>query len=144
MSDPKDDQADALLKLADFRFRIRESRRQHEWRVSLGLWVGLGAAIISFKGVVPMSLQVVVLPLIVVGHALLWVRWNWVRGERDSRLVYYYIEKAESLLLKDVPPPQPRPLSPKEIRYGFLMNGPPLFQVLTTVVLALGVVIVAR
>src|ERR1700730_16634664 len=123
MSDPKEEQFDALLKLADFRFRIRESRRQHEWRVSLGVWVGLGAAIVSFKGIVPISLQMFVLPLIVAGHALLWVRWNWVRGERDSRLVYYYIEKAESLLLEDAPTPQRRPLTLNEIRYGFLING---------------------
>jgi hypothetical protein len=131
-------QFDAIMKLADFRFAIREARRKHEWQVSLGLWVGMGAAMVSLKGWVPVPVLTLVLPAIIIGHALFWVRWNWMRGERDSRLVYYYIKKAEWMVFRDVPKPRRQHFARYEYLYGFLLNGPSLFQVLATTVLAIG------
>ena len=48
MNDHKD-QFDAFMKLADFRMNVRKERRQLEWRVSLGLWVGLAAGMIALR-----------------------------------------------------------------------------------------------
>lgn len=41
---------DALLKLAEFKCNIRESRRDVEWKVSLALWAITGAAVAYLKG----------------------------------------------------------------------------------------------
>ena len=128
---------DSLMKLAEFRSTIRESRRQHEWRVSLGIWIGMGAAIISLRNV-PVWVMYVALPSIVLGHAWLWVRSNWVANERDARLLYFFSETAEGIVLEDAPTAERRPVNKCESYYGFLIHAPPLFQILATALLAFG------
>lgn len=133
---------DSLMKLADFRVGIREARRTHEWRVSLGLWVGMAAGLISLRDV-PQLVLIIALPLVVFCHAWFWVRWNWVSGERDARLAYYYFDTAQALLLEDSPPPERRPIKRLERMYGYLLHGPPLFQILATAFLAVGLALFA-
>jgi hypothetical protein len=125
------DRLDALLRIAEFYMAVRKERRQYEWRVSLGLWVGLAGGMISLKGI---SLLVLVplLILVNIGHAWVWVRSYYTRNERDSRRAYLYIDKAKELLEPgSVPPPPPyRP-------HGWLTTGAPLFEVLATMLLSL-------
>ena len=100
MNDHKD-QFDAFMKLADFRMNVRKERRQLEWRVSLGLWVGLAAGMIAFKNLqfhIPQTLLVVSLVIVALGHAWLWVVGNWWRNERDAKRAYCMIAKAEAVL----------------------------------------------
>lgn len=136
------DRFDALMKLAEFRMGIREARRTHEFRVSLGLWVGMGAGVISLRGV-PSVVLMVLLPLVVLGHAWFWVRWNWIANERDARLAYFHAESAELLLFDDVKKPSRRSMSRSERAFGFFTHGPPLFQILATILLAVGLALFA-
>ena len=136
------DRFDALMKLADFRVGIREARRQHEWRVSLGLWVGMGAGLVALRGI-PILVLFPALIIVVLGHAIFWVRWCWKANERDIRLAYFYAEIAEGMFLPDAPTPDKRRLNKKELIYGFLTHGPPLFEVTATLLLAGGLAILA-
>ncbi len=129
---------ESLMKLAEFRMGIREARRSYEWRVSLALWLGMAAGLISLKGV-PLGLLITALILVVICYSWLWIRWNWIAGERDARLAYFYAESAEALLsIRGSPEPDRRRLTQPEGLYGFVAHGPPVFQILATVLLAVG------
>ena len=128
---------DSLMKLAEFRIGIREARRSIEWRLSLGLWLGMGAGIISLRNV-PQIMLMTALIFLVVCYTWFWIRWNWVSGERDARKAYYYAEIAEAIILVDAPKAERRSLTDSEKIYGFLFHGPPIIQILATILLAIG------
>lgn len=129
------DRFDALMRLAEYVSSIREARRQHEWRVSLGLWIGMGAAVVSLRGV-PKAVLAIALPAVVVGHAWLWVRHNYNANERDARLGFFYADTAERLLHEGGRTPDRRIMGRRERAYEFLTAAPTLFQVLATALLA--------
>ena len=92
------DQFDAHYKLADFYMKVRNERRQHEWRISLGIWVGLAAGIVSVKNLPTIPIWLLILFLVVV-FALHWV-WVWsnyTRHERDAHRAYHHLKEAEKL-----------------------------------------------
>jgi hypothetical protein len=75
---------DAFVKLAEFRMEVRKERRHHEWRVSLGLWVGMAGGMAAFKekGLSSIGLGFFLI-LVALTHAL-WVQWNYERNVRDA------------------------------------------------------------
>lgn len=133
---------DALMRLADFRTGIRAARRTLEWRVSLGLWLGMGAGLISLPDI-PEHILVLALIIAVVIHAF-WVQWNWVSNEREAHKAYYYAETAEAMLLLPNSPVPNMPIPTRLYRlFGFIVHGPCFFQILVTIFLGMALVLLA-
>jgi hypothetical protein len=138
---------DAFMKLSDFRFARWVNRRQHEWRVSFGLWAGMAGATVALRnsGIRVAVFMVFILSVVVLGHAWQWVRWNWKSNERDIRSAFYYAEYAQRILLgSGAPEPSEarRQLTQsEEDGLGFLKAGPCRFQIAATAVLALVLVV---
>ena len=111
---------DALMKLADFRMQRWRDRRATDWKLSLALWTLLvaTAAYLIVNGVIiryPWWVTAVALVILVIGHALFWVRTNWISNEMDARTAFHFAEHAETLVLPDNLVPEPR-LDPKQFK----------------------------
>jgi hypothetical protein len=88
----------ALMQLADFRMKRIVSRRDHEWKVTLGLWALLGAGIINpLEGRAP-SFLCWVLVVVVVAHAIFWIRPHWVHSKEDAKIAFQYHDNARLIL----------------------------------------------
>jgi hypothetical protein len=109
VSDQKDkDPFDAHLKIAEFYRKVRDERRQHEWRLTLGLWLTLAAGIVAVKDLphIPMRVVLGFLGLVLLFH-LGWVWDNFWLRNRDTDRAYKHLRKAEEfsgLVLADEPP----------------------------------------
>lgn len=120
----------ALMKLADFRYQRWRERRTTDWKLSLALWtllVATAAYFIAHKIEFRSGAVALVLIILVIGHAWLWVRNNWISNEMDIRSAFHFAEHAEKLVLPSNPGPKPR-LDPEEFRkcngrFKFLAAG---------------------
>jgi hypothetical protein len=143
------DKFDAFMRLADFRMNVRKERRQLEWRVSVGLWIGLAAGMIAFKNLqirLPEIILALFLLIVFLIHAWLWVVGNWWRNERDAMQAYRMIAMAEALLDVDYRPPHrswaecvkhvEQKLGLKQDRLRIFTHSPPFIELLTTIILA--------
>jgi hypothetical protein len=125
------DEFDNYLKLASYYMDIRKDRRQHEWKVSLGLWAGLAAGIVAAKDfpTIPWWLLALLLALVVIGYVGLWVWSNESRNERDGEKAYKHSDKAEVLLNPS--------FVPDCRKCSCMPYGTTLFECLATALLAL-------
>ena len=104
---------DACMKIVEFRTKRIDGRRNHEWKVTLGLWAILAAAVVKRS-----DLEISEphlhwgLAAIVLGHAFLWVRTHWVRSKEDTYIAFKYSDYARKILAGRVEPP-PAPELPK-------------------------------
>lgn len=146
------DRFDALMELADFRFKRVTNRRQFEWKVTVGIWAVLAAGIVSSKAQSqPLTQHQLIFPLIalVFGHAFLWVGSHWVRSTADLKFAFYYAERAETRLLPNSGinvrdrPKRPEELPCCERLFGFLRGTGVWFQIGATALLAYGFFLVA-
>jgi hypothetical protein len=136
----EEEKFDAHLKLAEFYMEVRKNRRQHEWRVSVGLWVALAGGIISVKSFpkIPTSVLAAFLLAVVIGHAWLWVWSNYWRNERDAKKAYGHSDRAEKLLNSGYTWPEPHRRRP----YTGLFYGTTVFELLATLLLSVAWIIV--
>jgi hypothetical protein len=104
MPDPSED-VGRFIDLANFRLTRWTDRRNHEWAVSVALWVGLVGAALSGKIAIPVSLLASGLFVFVAVHAALWVRFNWTRNQDDLREAFNYLGEAHKALKLDALPP---------------------------------------
>ena len=72
MKQEEKDHFDACMKMVDFRMKRIESRRQHEWKVTVAVWALLAAGILNLKVVNPYLLASGLIVLCLV-H-LWWIR----------------------------------------------------------------------
>jgi hypothetical protein len=130
---------DALMKLADFRRERQANRRQHEWKVTVGLWALLAAGI-AYPPKCPIWALVFALIVVVIAHAFLWVRWVWVGSTKDAKLAFFYAEHAEKMALPGSPDPEQRfEMDLCRELFGFLGEAGCWFQIIATILLAFGV-----
>gem|GEM_PF-1046747 len=129
---------EACVKLAEFSATRWDARRAYEWKLSLGLWALLAAAIHSFRvDTIPLWL-----PLVVFAMYLFWMNNVWWANYLDRMMMRTYREYATKLLNEDGEihvdkhrPKLPRWLAvhPKINRYlGFLVDWATLFQITVT------------
>jgi hypothetical protein len=149
------DRCDVLLKLVEFRMSRVTSRREHEWKVTVALWALLAAGIYYLPKTHPSVLWLAVsLVLVVLGHAFLWVGNHWARSNEDILASFFYADRAHNFVLPDEliqtlrggslrPQDWPR-VSCAELCCGFLRVPRCLAQILTTVVLAVGLWLACR
>lgn len=151
----KQDRFDDHLRLADFYMEVRRDRRQHEWKVSLGLWLALAAGAVSVTKLpqIPTVILALILLLVTIGHAYLWVRSNYIRNERDAIRAYTHTDKAETLLDVIFPPykkpkreiwflPQWIAITVDKWVPAWLQEGTTLFEISATGILSLAWVLV--
>jgi hypothetical protein len=103
MSDEKLDEkarCDVLMKLVDFRTARMVSRRDHEWKVTVGLWALLAAGILKFR-TSPDYCSYVALAtglIVTLGVHAMWVGWHWLRTSEDINFSFYYADNAENII----------------------------------------------
>jgi hypothetical protein len=99
---------DALMKLADFRFQRWRERRATDWQLSLALWTFLvaGAAYLYVQKIkFPWFEMALGLIILVIGHALLWVRANFNSSIFDIRTGFHFSDQAVNLVQSQDPVP---------------------------------------
>jgi hypothetical protein len=137
-------QFDALMSLADFRLRRIFNRRDYEWKVTLGIWALLAAGIAAPWILQPLHPWMIMLgvPAIAVGHIAFWIYDHWDKSEKDWKLAFFYAESAEALAnIGDAPIPLSDRKTKQKENFAFFKNNTSLVQVLTTLILALLLVI---
>jgi hypothetical protein len=122
------DRFDALMKLAEFRRQVRQSRRETEWRVTMAAWGLVVVSAVSLKS--NPVLYSAFASLMCLMH-FLWVRWNFRTSERDIRIAFEYVDAASKILFPDRPPPG------REHPKGVFDHWPTWTQVMVTIGLAL-------
>src|SRR3990172_3969136 len=85
----------ACMRLAEFAATRHDGRREYEWKVTLGLWGAIIAAIATFRGE---SLPSWLGPLTLLIFSFVWLRGVWVANEKDKALFIHYRTQAERLL----------------------------------------------
>ena len=94
---------DACIKLAHFWSGRFDSRRQYEWKISLGFWGVLLAAIRfrdATKQILPSSpcLLALILGAVFLYFWLGWLFPLWKRNHFDKAQGFHYIEQGEQLI----------------------------------------------
>jgi hypothetical protein len=144
-----------LMRLAEFRNTRVANRRDHEWKVTIGLWTLLALAMIS-------KLQIPavwrrwpfwsLLAAIVIVHWIGWVRSHWAESRADIQASFFYTGRAHNRVLRDdndrveeqrFHGDGPWHISWRERWFGFLRAGRCWVQMLTTAAFAVGVALVA-
>ena len=124
---------EACMKLAEFGASRHDGRREYEWKVTLGLWAVIVAAIATFHGqTLPKWLGYVTIFV----FAFLWLRGVWVSNEKDKTLSLHYRRQAEQLLTNSSPTSEVSFTSTipwYKQAFGFLFDWSMLFQLVTTI-----------
>ncbi len=124
---------EACMKLAEFGASRHDGRREYEWKVTLGLWAVIVAAIATFHGqVLPKWLGYVTIFV----FAFLWLRGVWVSNQKDKTLSLHYRQQAEQLLTNPMPSkeaPFTGTIPWHQQAFGFLFDWSMLFQLVTTI-----------
>jgi hypothetical protein len=133
------DKFDACLALAEFSGDRFDSRRDYEWKVTVGFWTLLAVSI-AFLFEKSVRIPWWFIPVIIVLHCV-WLRGVNVGHRNDVRRAFHFRQEAEFCLLHDdhVIVESPAVLQPSELAwwFGFLGNWATLFETLTTTALTL-------
>jgi hypothetical protein len=92
MADESNRRFDDLMKLLDFRMKRIVSRRDHEWKVTIGLWALLAAGILELRIYDLCSLAFGLVAIFVM-HVF-WIRSHWIHSKEDSNISFYYADRA--------------------------------------------------
>jgi len=142
---PAQERFHAWMKLAEFRLRRWDARRDIEWKLSIAFWGLLVAA--ATTPVKPSSCVVVLAMLLAVGFYVgFWVAPILARNRKDQNVAFSYLLRAEQTLIlgqKRALEPLSRPSDPSEDQS---IGWAAAFQIATTILLAIAVtyVILAR
>jgi hypothetical protein len=138
------DRFDALMKLAEFTCNVREKRRDIEWKVSFGVWAVTAASVAYLKHYSDYA-AFLLLVLLVLAHAFLWVRVHFNVGERDAKIMYFYVRHASRIVLPgSYPDPGPQPDIEFDRICGFLAHEPLWFQIAATFLVGFGAIMLSR
>jgi len=92
------DRFDRYMKLADFRLRRWDGRRNNEWKMSFAFWgllIAAGNLLPSKVGIGPFA---IVLVLSLAIYVFLWSLPNLTKNDDDMDMAFYYSDHAERLL----------------------------------------------
>jgi hypothetical protein len=137
------DRFDKCYKLAEFWAGRHDARRSYEWKVALGLWAVILAAIHyapDIRGGVRWNscYTLVSLAAVWVIYFRFWLFPLWQRNKKDSRQAFFYADQAKLSLVN--PDHAVQTIEPKDITTGFLefcWDWAPLFHIITTALLLL-------
>jgi len=135
---------DACMKIAEYAANNFHGRREYEWKVTLGFWALLAAAIAFVQhdpnGLAAKAIPHWFVPASVIGFAFLWRRPTWVANENDKSMAHHFLFEAERIIHDPNYTPSYHPLKITIISVkwwiGFLSDWSPWFQLVTTGFLA--------
>jgi hypothetical protein len=122
------DRFDAAMKLADFIAQRVTDRRQYEWKITLGLWAVLAAAPLYVRTKPPAVVLALGLAVLVLAFSFLFIRPIAIEHGTDSEDMFAHYHAAEDIA----------GLAPQHRKIKRIGPWWGLFQVATTVVLAVG------
>jgi hypothetical protein len=135
---------DALMKLAEFKCNVREKRRELEWKMSIGVWTVTVGAIAFLRNASIWLCAGFVVSLAIL-HGLAWVGVNFQTNERDARLMYFFADRAQQIILPDtIGEDLIYPGIAKPRFWRFLRHAPIWFEFSTTVLLGIGAALLSR
>lgn len=85
----------ACIRMAEIGFGRWDARRSYEWKITIGLWTLLAAAIYRGFEILPLLVGL----LVVVGHGW-WLRNIWVRHASDANLAWHFFNQGQRFLAK--------------------------------------------
>jgi hypothetical protein len=134
------DKFDGCMKLAEFAIKNFHGRREYEWKITLGYWTILAAAIVSGDKIKAAVQAWVVLTSSLI-FAIVWLRGVWVANANDKKRAFHYRDSAVTVLNdpehKVVGEPEPIDCRNSEWWTGFLADWSSLFQLITTSALSI-------
>lgn len=142
MKDAKE-RFDAYVKLAEFWVSRHDARREYEWKVSLGVWGVLVAAIhysADAKRIFPSSLCVLTLTLI-IAFLFFWLTWLfplWKRNHSDKEKGFHYVYEGQQILSDPnhiAALPDLTKIKADSAFGGFVWDWSMFFQAVTTIAL---------
>jgi hypothetical protein len=127
------------------RRKLPHGRREFEWKVTLGFWAILAAAIAFVQhdqqGIVAKAIPHWFVAVGVVGFAFLWLRPIWVANDNDKSMAHHFLFEAERIMGDPGHGPRPHPskISVASLKWwaGFLTDWSAWFQLATTSFLAI-------
>ncbi|MBZ5547640.1 MAG: hypothetical protein LAO22_06695 [Acidobacteriia bacterium] len=142
MNDAKE-RFDACVKLGEFWVGRHDARREYEWKVSLGFWGVLVAAIhysAETKKILPSSQGLLFLILIAM-FLFFWLVWLfalWKRNHVDKGQGLHYVDEGQQILADPnhrVVPPDRSKIGREATFRRFTIEWSMLFQAGTTLAL---------
>ena len=127
---------DACMKQAQYAFTRFDTRRQYEWKFTIGVWTLLALGIRALMDKAPRPPQWAAV-LVVALHCI-WLRGIWVANDNDKRVAAYFRDQAESLLIDShyvitTHSPSPHVWTERAWWTGFLTDWSDMSQLATTV-----------
>ena len=135
----QENQADACMRQAEYWYGSYNGRRDFEWKITLGLWGGILAAVnvlIGNKGLQKLEWWFWIIPFVL--H-IFWLRGVWVANENDKRCMQHFQTEAENTVINKLHQVKikPKKISRKEWKFwlGFILDWSTQFQLLITIAL---------
>jgi hypothetical protein len=141
---------DACMEIAKYGSNNFHGRRNFEWKVTLGYWALLAAAVAFVKQNPTWIEQRPYLlwfaPISVLGFIVFWLRGIWVANANDKALGNHFLFEAEKIIHNPdhMPETHPAKITGCRLFIGFLKDWSAWFQIITTGFLALILYLAAR
>ncbi len=134
MNKEKIQKIEILQKQGEYYLGLFRSRREFEWKITLGFWAMLVASATVINDIAESGLILFMLGLFFV---LFWIKGIWVANFNDKTKAFYCLSQIEKFLLskKHSIEKMPDILTFKNPKwwFGFLLDWSALFQISFTV-----------
>lgn len=89
---------DRFTKLAELAAKRFDTRREFEWKIILGFWAAIMAAVYKTETLpsVGVCRLLIVAAIVILCFILTWIRGVWIANQNDKRRYEYYFAKAET------------------------------------------------
>jgi hypothetical protein len=137
------DRFDACYKLAEFWSGRHDARREYEWKVALGFWAVIVAAVHyagDIRGTIVWNRCHTMIGVVVIWgvYCTFWLFPLWSRNKQDTKQSFFYLEQAT--LYQAEPERVIQPIDYKDLRPGFAeftRDWAVRFHMITTLLLLL-------
>jgi len=105
------------MRQAEFAIGQFNSRRQYEWKVTIGLWALIAAFVAFLRTQNPQFDQFLILGIIVwILYSFFWLRGVWVGNQDDKNWANHYLKEAEKIFNNTDHIPQTGKLGRKRLK----------------------------
>ena len=126
-------------KQAEYYFELFKSRREYEWKITLGFWATLIASSSIIRDIKD---SVWVLFLLGIFFTIFWIKGIWVANFNDKSRAFHFLRQAELLITENAETIAEKPdqLNCTNLKwwFGFLIDWSALFQITFTLLIIIG------